>query len=56
MLFRENKISSGLSRVISGEPRHFKTTPEVFIENPANVNAYFELFSQAQLTEIANHD
>jgi hypothetical protein len=57
MLVRENKISTGLMRLLTSEPEHhFKTSPEVFVENPANVNAYFELFSQAQLTEIANHD
>jgi len=58
MLSQENKISRGLSRLLSSERsvRHFKTYPEVFIENPGVINTYFELFNQAQLNEFANHE
>ncbi len=56
MLNRENKISRGLSRLLSSKKvNHFNTSPEIFIENPGTVNAYFNAFSEAQLTEIANH-
>jgi hypothetical protein len=53
---KRNKISSGLNQLLSREQvRHFETSPEVFVENPSVVNNYFNLFYQAQLTEIANH-
>jgi hypothetical protein len=56
MISRKVKISRGLSRLLKSEHvNHFKTSPEVFVENPANIGLYFDLFSQAQLTEIANH-
>ena len=58
MLSQESKISRGLSKLLSSDRsvRHFKTSPEAFIENPGIVNTYFDLFSQAQLNEFANHD
>ena len=56
MISRKVKISRGLSRLLkSDNVMHFKTSPEVFVENPANIGLYFDLFNQAQLTEIANH-
>ncbi|MCP4460428.1 MAG: hypothetical protein GY816_20760 [Cytophagales bacterium] len=57
MLSDENKISRGLSRLLSSDRaiRHFKTSPEIFIENPGVVSNYFDLFSDAQLNEFANH-
>ena len=52
----KNKISRGLSRLLtSTKVNHFETSPEVFIDNPANINAYFNSFSAAQLAEIASH-
>jgi len=58
MLSQENKISRGLTKLLSSERsiRHFKTSPEVFVENPGVISAYFDLFSQAQLNEFANHE
>ena len=58
MLSQESKISRGLSKLLSNDHsvRHFKTSPEVFLENPGIVSAYFDLFSQAQLNEFANHN
>lgn len=56
MVSRKVKISRGLSRLLSSDNvMHFKTSPEIFVENPANITNYLDLFSQAQLTEIANH-
>ncbi len=56
MLVRENKISRGLSNLLSRKQvSHFETSPELFIENPRAVNAYFNSFSEAQLAEIASH-
>ncbi len=58
MLSQENKISRGLSKLLSSNHsiRHFKNSPEVFVDNPGIVNNYFDLFNQAQLNEFANHD
>jgi hypothetical protein len=57
MISRKVKISSGLSKLLSSDHViHFKTSPEVFVENPANINMYLDLFYQAQLIEIANHE
>lgn len=57
MISRKVKVSRGLSKLISSDHvMHFKTTPEVFVENPASINLYMDLFYQAQLIEIANHE
>lgn len=57
MLNQKNKISGGLVRLFSSSEtvRHFNTSPEVFVEDPTVVSTYFNLFSQAQLNELANH-
>ena len=56
MMPRENKISRGLSNLLSRKNvNHFKTSPEVFLEDPNTIGAYLNAFSAAQLTEIASH-
>ncbi len=57
MLSEKVKISEGLHKLLASKRvMHFAPTPEEFVENPKIVANYFNLFSRAQLTEIANHD
>ena len=46
MLSNENKISRGLTRLLSSDRAvsHFKTSPEIFVENPGIVSNYFDLY------------
>ncbi len=55
MLTRDIKISRGLSKLINGESvGPFQGYPDIFIENPQYRSSYFEMFSKAQIVEIAN--
>lgn len=55
MLGRDIKISRGLSKLISANGAgHFRTYSDVFVENPQFRSNYFEMFSKAQIVEIAN--
>lgn len=56
MLGREIKISEGLINLINGSKNdHFKSYHDIFEENPLNRLNYFEMYSRAQVVEIANY-
>lgn len=51
---RKNKISQGINKLISSKVNtHFPNSQDVFVGDPNVRNNYFDLFNQAQLTEIA---
>lgn len=55
MFGREIKISNGLLKLIDGNiESKFETIPNIFLDNPSNRSDYFEMFSKAQVVEIAN--
>lgn len=55
MLDRDIKISRGLNNLINGgNTGHFRMYPEVFVDNPDYRSSYFEMFSKAQIVQIAN--
>lgn len=55
MAGRDIKISRGLNKLITGgNSGHFRTYTDIFIDNPQYRLSYFEMFSKAQIVEIAN--
>jgi len=51
---RKNKISQGLSKLLNSKKENsFSQNPDVFVGDPNVRNNYFDMFYQAQLTEIA---
>lgn len=55
MLDRDVKISNGLHRLLTGSTRgHFRPYSDIFVDDPQNRNDYFEMFSKAQIVDIAN--
>lgn len=54
MIGRDIKISRGLSKLIStANSGHFRTS-DIFLDNPQFRTNYFEMYSKAQVVEIAN--
>lgn len=54
---RKNKVSRGLSRLLkSRQDRHFRRADDVFVDDPNVRNSYFDLFTHAQVAEIASSD
>lgn len=52
---RKIKLSRGLARLLkSSQEPHFGRTNDVFLDDPTVRNSYFDLFSHAQLSEIAS--
>ena len=57
MVLKRNKISRGLGKLLKRkEVNHFENNSNIFLEDPLNRNRYMELFTQAQLAEIANSE
>lgn len=50
---RKNKVSRGLNRLLQSNRNNHFTNQDVFVSDPNMCNSYFDLFYQAQLTEIA---